>query len=138
MAKNKSVLLLALLIGVVLVAGCVDTTKPFFKEVTLANNFVAVSGDTALNFIISNPTQITFTGKVAFNYDTSCISITPQNKEVSVPNGGDIPFSVNVQIPNNYDPTNSCVGTKDIGLTLTDVNRNNLDFKTVKLNIVKR
>ena len=138
MVKNKLILLIALLLSILFVAGCVDQTKPFFKETALANDYVPIGENTALNFKVSNPLEISFNGKVTFDYDKSCISITPQSKDVSVPNTDDMPFSVNVKILNSYKQDNPCVGTKDIALFLTDENGANLDFKKVELNIINQ
>ncbi|TAL47170.1 hypothetical protein EPN87_03665 [archaeon] len=115
----------------------VPPSQPFFKTVSIEKDYLSGAESTKINFMVSNPAQISLSGKVEFSYDSSCMNIMPASKDINVPNGNDMPFSVIVQIP-TYAIPSSCIGTRDIGMTLRNVDGNNLDFKAVQLNIVKQ
>ncbi len=144
--RNK-LMLGVLLISVVFISGCAQqgggggifpSDKPFIKEIKITPDYIYQNQNekAKLDFTISNPLQITFTGYTELRIDvTNCVASFNEKKDIAVPAKGSMPFSIDLTPSGTQE---SCLGSRQITLVLNDVNDVVMDYETIQLNIVQR
>ncbi|VVB94168.1 Uncharacterised protein [uncultured archaeon] len=146
MVKYKSILLFVLVIGIVVVSGCTDPLqpppdKPLIESIQVQNNFIHQNSNekTTIGYIIKNPLQITFNGKVEIQYGKpNCLTTYSNLEEFSIQSKKSLPFTVDISA---YGSDQKCIGTQLVTLNLKDAKAADggiLDSKSVQINIAQR
>jgi len=143
--NNKSTILLILVIGVVFSSGCTGLQqppppdKPLIQSIQVQNNFIHQNSNekTTIGYIIYNPLQITFTGKVEIQYgQPNCLNTYSNLGEFSIQSKKSLPFTVDIS---SYGSDQKCIGTQLVTLILKDAKAvDALDSKSVQINIAQR
>jgi hypothetical protein len=116
--------------------------KPTIKSLSINPTFIIPSysakNSADILAIITNPTDIDFRGKIQFIYDTDCLTIWQNPKDVSVNSKSENSFITTVQ-GINWNLPEKCYKTQTIIVKLTNLNSTNIyDSKEIQLTLTKQ
>jgi hypothetical protein len=115
-------------------------TKPYIKEISTTPTFIIPTDnnkDSAdIFFIIDNPTDIDFSGKIQFIFDQDCFNLW-QNEDIMINAKGENSFTRSIN-SDNYNIPNKCYKTHTIVAKLTNKNSTTIySSKEFQLTITK-
>lgn len=151
MLKNKSVLLIALLLGMVFATGCVQqsdlgkgsttyntylppTDHTYLKNVLSSLSYVSKNQQFDVNFVIENPLQQSVDNLVELRYDIpSCFTNSEKTTTVTTPPKSSISSGKSVTV--NYYSDTKCSGTRTLTVVISDKSGAVIDYSSLLVNV---
>lgn len=139
--KSKYKILLLLFL-IVFISGCTSIPtpppdKPYIQTINVQNEFVRLNSNekATVGLVISNPLQITFSGKVELQFQKpNCLTSSSENR-FTVDSKNLMPITIDIMPQGTNE---KCVGFHLVTAILKDVNGVILDAKTGEVYIVQR
>jgi len=134
---------LFLIVLTVFLSGCVNQddggifppSKPYLTDISLDKTYLSSGEAFRVGFKVKNPLDIAFKGGIEYRYNTQCLTLKNEIKDVEVQIKSEQAYFSDFKLETyNID---KCIGLQQITIVLNDVQKNIMDFETISINFVR-